>query len=78
MILAWRMLGKPSLRMDMLNMATARLRKTFQYPADNSDEDDTPRDLDEEGSEFPLNAWGNLLLNVPRTRETYKEASGGR
>ena len=30
-------------------MATARLRKTFQYPADNSDEDDMPRDLDEEG-----------------------------
>lgn len=31
-------------------MATARLRKTFQYPADNSDEDDTPGDLDEEGA----------------------------
>ena len=30
-------------------MATARLRKTFHYPADNSDDDDTPRDLDEEG-----------------------------
>ena len=33
----------------MLGMATARLRKTFHYPADNSDDDDTPRDLDEEG-----------------------------
>lgn len=32
-------------------MATARLRKTFQYPTDNSDEDDTPRDLDEEEQE---------------------------
>ena len=36
----------------MFNMATARLRKTFHYPADNSDEDDTPRDLDEEGTEL--------------------------
>ena len=62
----------------MFNMATARLRKTFQYPADNSDEDDTPRDLDEEGIDLPLTAWGNLLLSVTRTRETHKEASGGR
>ena len=31
-------------------MATARLRKTFNYLAENSDDDDdTPRDLDEEG-----------------------------
>lgn len=30
-------------------MATTRLRKTFQYPADNSDEDEAPRDMDEEG-----------------------------
>ena len=36
----------------MFNMATARLRKTFHYLADNSDEDDTPRYLDEEGSEL--------------------------
>ena len=64
--------------MDVSNMATARLRKTFRYPADNSDEDDTPRDLDEEGSDLPLTARGDLLLSVTRTRETYKEASGGR
>ena len=31
------------------DMASARLRKTFHYPADNSDEDETPEDLDEEG-----------------------------
>ena len=30
-------------------MATTRLRKAFQYPGDDSEEDDTPRDLDEEG-----------------------------
>lgn len=30
-------------------MANTRLRKTFQYPADNSDEDEAPRDMDEEG-----------------------------
>lgn len=30
-------------------MATTRLRKTFHYPADNSDEDETPLALDEEG-----------------------------
>lgn len=40
----------------MFIMATARLRKTFQYPADNSDEDDMPRDLDEEGSDLSLTA----------------------
>ena len=30
-------------------MAATRLRKTFHYPADDSEDDDTPRDLDEEG-----------------------------
>ena len=30
-------------------MAITRLRKTFHYAADNSDEDDTPLELDEEG-----------------------------
>lgn len=33
-------------------MAAARLRKTFQYPGDNSDEDDEPRDMDEEGAQY--------------------------
>ena len=59
-------------------MATARLRKTFRYPADNSDEDDMPRDLDEEGTDLSWTAGGDLLLSVNRTRETYKEAAGGR
>ena len=30
-------------------MATAKLRKTFRYPSDDSDEDETPQALDEEG-----------------------------
>lgn len=30
-------------------MATARLRKTFRYPEDDSEEDETDRGLDEEG-----------------------------
>ena len=30
-------------------MAAPRLRKTFHYPADDSEEDDTPEGLDEEG-----------------------------
>lgn len=32
-------------------MAATRLRKTFRYPAENSDDDDddTPKELDEEG-----------------------------
>jgi len=34
-------------------MAATRLRKTIHYPADNSDEDDTPKDLDEEGCANP-------------------------
>lgn len=32
-----------------VKMAATRLRKTFQYPEDDSDDDDTPRDMDEEG-----------------------------
>lgn len=30
-------------------MAATRLRKTFRYAADDSDDDETPMDLDEEG-----------------------------
>ena len=30
-------------------MSTTRLRKSFHYPADNSEDDDTPLALDEEG-----------------------------
>ena len=30
-------------------MPSSRLRKAFKYPADNSDEDDSPYVLDEEG-----------------------------
>ena len=30
-------------------MATTRFRKSFQYPADNSEDDDIPLALDEEG-----------------------------
>ncbi len=30
-------------------MATTRLRKTFHYPTDDSEDDETPADLDEEG-----------------------------
>lgn len=30
-------------------MATTKLRKTFKYPADDSEEDDLPEALDEEG-----------------------------
>ncbi len=33
-------------------MATTRLRKTFHYPADDSEDDDEPLDLDEEGRPF--------------------------
>ena len=35
-------------------MAATRLRKTFNYPADDSDGDDTPGDLDEEGASMIL------------------------
>ena len=30
-------------------MATSRLRNTFRYDADASDDDDQPREMDEEG-----------------------------
>lgn len=30
-------------------MATTKSRQRFNYPVDNSDEDDAPRALDEEG-----------------------------
>ena len=31
-------------------MNNTRLRKTFQYPTDDSDEDDAPQAMDEEGA----------------------------
>ena len=31
-------------------MAATRIRKTFSYPAEDSDEDDAPRGMDEEGA----------------------------
>ncbi|KAL6715082.1 hypothetical protein ACLMJK_007343 [Lecanora helva] len=34
-------------------MATTRLRKTFKYPTDSSDEDNLPNDMDEEGRLVP-------------------------
>lgn len=34
-------------------MATARLRKTFQYPTDNDSEDEGPEAMDEEGMIIP-------------------------
>ena len=33
-------------------MAATRLRKSFRYPADNSEDDDIPLALDEEGRRF--------------------------
>ena len=30
-------------------MATTQLRRSFRYPTEDSDDDDTPNDLDEEG-----------------------------
>ena len=47
---SWRGACSASYRKQLLQkMAATRLRKTFQYPVDNSDDDDTPKDLDEEG-----------------------------
>ena len=37
-------------------MTTKRLRKAFRYPADNSDEDELPHLLDEEGLCKPLHS----------------------
>lgn len=37
----------------LFHMAT-RLRKTFQYPGEYSDDDDIPKDMDEEGG------WGRV------------------
>ncbi len=31
-------------------MAATRLRKSFKYPTDDSDDDSLPRDMDEEGN----------------------------
>ena len=42
-----------------IEMATTRLRKTFRYPADGSDDDETPKDLDEQGQSFH---YGGYML----------------
>lgn len=36
-------------------MATTRLRKTFHYPGDDSEDDEVPKDLDEEGPLYTPN-----------------------
>lgn len=46
------------------SMATTKLRKTFKYPADDSEEDDSPQALDEEG--MPKACWqviGGAMAN---------------
>lgn len=50
-------------------MATARLRKVFHYPADNSDDDDTPGDLDEEGGLDCLFVGSYFLFILLRTEQ---------
>jgi hypothetical protein len=40
-----------------MEQTTARLRKTFQYPADNDDDDSQPEALDEEGLSFPSRVY---------------------
>lgn len=46
-------------------MASTRLRKTFQYPDDHSDDDETPEVMDEEGwlSKTPIQAI-NVLTHA--------------
>lgn len=51
------------------HMATARLRKAFHYPADNSDDDDIPKDLDEEGMLDFLFVGNYFLLILWRTEQ---------
>ncbi|KAK4692384.1 hypothetical protein P7C71_g4811, partial [Lecanoromycetidae sp. Uapishka_2] len=57
-------------------MAATRLRKTFHYPADNSDEDDAPREMDEEEQEKLIKnlekedderneQWKRIFLAIP-------------
>ena len=48
----------------MASRTQARLRKTFQYP--DSDDDDTPEALDEEGSSLPLPPSSQPKLTPPQ------------
>ncbi|KAF6227732.1 hypothetical protein HO173_012062 [Letharia columbiana] len=50
-------------------MAATRLRETFQYPADNSDDDDTPKNLDEEEQEKLI---AKLRVEDDERNEEYK------
>ena len=53
-------------------MATARLRKTFHYPADDDDE---PADLDEEGTaKAKITRCGVILMQSPRAGEADRQA----
>lgn len=55
-------------------MASTRIRKAFKYPADNSDEDDEPTELDEEGRR----SYGRYQSTADlrrRAREAHCEAA---
>ena len=54
-------------------MATAKLRKTFRYPSVDSDEDETPQALDEEGKmNMDYTHWRKLLSMLwSRTRKAH-------
>jgi len=56
-------------------MATARLRKTFHYPANNSNDDETPSDLDEEGLSIPVHL--QLQHRASLTHTQSKKISSG-
>lgn len=57
-------------------MAATRLRRTFQYPADD---DDIPKDLDEEGDySREIVQGGFVLMLAPRAREAHREVQSRR
>lgn len=56
-------------------MATTRLRKTFHYPADNSDEDDTPLELDEEGKFTRISLRFSLTKMVKSRKSLLKSCA---
>lgn len=58
-------------------MATTQLRRSFRYPTEDSDDNDTPNDLDEEGKR---RSYISLIISnvLHRTGEFHQETSRGR
>ena len=52
-------------------MDSTKLRRTFHYPSENSEDDDNPREIDEEGQYIRGHKGGSSVINAVVEQEKY-------